>query len=116
MVAELLALDASGAGERAIRDGVFEAWEAEGELRARSLGVHDAFYAFNLRGDGLISCGELAAATDYLGLQLDDVGEQPAGGREQPDGGPPTAAVSSLTAAGRSLSAAAVSSRSHPMP
>ena len=43
-------------------------WRLGNEMASRQLGVHDLYHAFNGRRDGLLSCGELAAGLDYLGI------------------------------------------------
>lgn len=45
-------------------------WRLARELKAKALGVHDIFHAFNGRRDGLMSCGELAAGMAWLGLPM----------------------------------------------
>ena len=44
-------------------------WRLTREFKARALGVHDVYHAFNGRRNGLLSCSELGAGFAWLQLQ-----------------------------------------------
>ena len=47
-------------------------WRLGQELSRRQLGVHDIYHAFNGRRNGLMSCAELAAGLEWLGVPMQE--------------------------------------------